>query len=599
MNKSSSKNLLVMVILTAIIFFTYLPTIMTDYLYHDDYFLLLVNNITKCQNHPQFADYIINTVRPLGIIIKCFNGSIVNDIASGVFARSVSLIFLIIFSTLIYFNLVYHRINFIVSASISLLIITLPPYQISIAMLANSTSIYGSIISFLTGWLITYYLSKRGYDNTLLSLKEILLSSLLLTISLMIYQPSAFIYFLPIMIYLFKQNQPILKKMNISFFTILPVFIASISYIILRNIIQFYLGDFIKNFYAGSEISIDPINKISWVINDLFPFALSFWFINSKSSLIQIITILCLTIIFIYLLNLKFTSYKEQNSLFLFKNKIFNVTYFIGALFVSISPFLIIESNNILYRTNVSFQSCLLFGLLLMLISNFEKVSKIIKNFFNLCLIFVTSISVIIAQNNVYLGYTLPQSIEISFIKEKLKQLNNQEDKFLNLHYIRTINPFTLTHQDEFANFTSSFPQDVQLLHLGILKELNKNNYNINDKKIITIQNELSYDFLDIWSLEGTTKKLPKNVYIKNYYKELNKNNYNIKFKKITTGLNKFSYDFPDIWPLDGTIKELPKNVNLINLNEIHNFGELQAYKKLKTSYFISAFIESKLNRIF
>ncbi len=512
-------------VLWALIFFvtlaTYLPVILGDYLYHDDYYLLAVGG-RSCRNHPQYIGYLTEYGRPLGIYIKCIYSTFIDIPFNANIPRGITLV-AIAFLGLLLFLVIKREVR---SLSIGLLVaaiaITFPPFQTSAAMIANSTHIYAAIFGLLAGaQSLKINLSAELIKNIF----HATISTALFIIALLIYQPGAFLYATPIALAILCRPSISNKHViNQVFTALIPMLIAML----------FYLTWFFSLGSKRGGVETNPATKLNWFLNDVLPNVFSFGSLTPVSSgtLVSVLLLLLLGGITLWHLRRRNNFFEDSPTLFsVFILKIISV--FFLAL-IAYLPNLAASESDFVFRSLIAFQPTV-FIILVCSIYKFLLLNSFSINFkfnkqinliflFKLTLAITLIAGIISAHKNVAWLYVVPQTIELNYVKETLRTATNMKlifeskctscnldtlatDTIPNIHVVRPKDESLLTGfaiKDEFGAMSSQFFQDTPFLVLGALRGLGFIGHHV---KVTTGTDSATYDFpnLDL----PPSRKLP------------------------------------------------------------------------------------------
>ena len=151
-NTNTNKFIIIIFIIISL-YCSYGVVTQSSYLFHDDYYYLLVGN-RGCSNHPQYTAYLNDYGRPFGIFIKCLEASLFYAPQDAILVRMIILL-VIIFTNFLLFNQLNHEIKSpLLSALLAISIFTLLPFQPVAAMLANSTHVFSVLSALISSSII-------------------------------------------------------------------------------------------------------------------------------------------------------------------------------------------------------------------------------------------------------------------------------------------------------------------------------------------------------------------------------------------------------------------------------------------------------------
>lgn len=489
-------------------FAAYLPVLQGNYLFHDDYYLLLVGG--SCRNHPQYGAYVHEYGRPLGIFIKCFYASLFNDPSHANMARAITLAAIALLGLLLY-QAVKRELR---SGSLGVLtasaIITLPPFQVSASMFAVSTSIYAGLCGLLAAEqaLKIDSMTRLSRGDVL----HIIGGVALFTVALLIYQPGAFLYMVPVALRLLYRSDPDYKALVRRAFTaLLPAAIGACLYFVWFSSSGSNRGSVVR----------DPLGKLHWFVTDVLPNVFSFWSLTPRvaGGVVFAVSLLSVSV-----LNILWRSRRARISpddaqpigVLALKGVIVA-----GMTVAAFLPNLVADEDLSTYHILIALQPivfvlgvCGLHQLSVLFSAPVDStrlstwtVSGIL---IRLVLVMAVGTGVATAHQNVNWLYVIPQTIELNYIREQLRAaiftpvttrsangaVALSFEAVPHIHVVRPVGSLLtgmLRNRDEFGIMTSFFPQDVPWLVLAAMRELGFSSYTPSTK-VTTGLDAVSFD---------------------------------------------------------------------------------------------------------
>ena len=381
---NDTQKISLLIVLTVL--FTYLPLAIANFGYFDDYFVL--NKIT----HKTILIQSIQGGRILSGFIEQYLFSLFNSIYNLKYIRLISII-LISFSSVIFYKfLVKAGFRKKSSAVFSLLTAFTPSMQIYASWAVLSSAPLSIILSTVAAF------SFFKFKN----FKLFILRSILIWLSLLIYQPSAMIYFALIPIIIYSQLMNNRENLHIAKATVYYVFSGifgcALAYLTLKLVPIFGIH---MSTRAALVTKFYP--KLIWFIQ--FPL------IHSTNLLMlqnRYITPVAFILLFIVLI---FISKKARNPLF--------VSSYLYSVPLSYLPNLVVAENWDSNRTLIGLY-VIWCGILFLIIENFAKKFK-----FNtvILVIFILALSYYV-QKNIMDEFIVPGTMEVSYAIHKIRKIN-------------------------------------------------------------------------------------------------------------------------------------------------------------------------------
>jgi hypothetical protein len=496
------------ILLVLVAIAAYLPVTQGNYLYHDDYYLLLAG-ARGCENHPQYLAYMLEYGRPLGIHIKCFYSTLFIDPVDANIPRIITLVAIALLGLLLY-RAVKRELK---SESLGLLtasaIITLPPFQTGAAMIANSTHIYAGIFGLLAAELALKIAStgRPSRGDVLYAIG----GAALFIIALLIYQPGAFLYMVPVVLaILYRPALDYRTSIRRAFVALFPAVIGTCFYFI-----------WFVQLKSGRGLGVDPMGKLDWFMTDVLPNITSFW------SLAPIPTSTVVFVVFLLsvgVLNLLWHKWGTRASLvdaqpvgILLLKGLFATS----VAFAAFLPNFAAAESIFVYRVLISIQPvffvlvvCGLHQLSIILSTPANGASphnlSVSGTLIRLLLAIVLVGGIASAHRNVSWLYVIPQTIELNYIREQLRPaITMPFAEVPNIHIVRSkVAALTgFRRIDEYGNMTTSFAQDAPWIVLGALRGLGYSGIAV---KVTSGPDTEIYDFPDLGWPPSRTMPIPE-----------------------------------------------------------------------------------------
>ena len=490
-------------------FAAYLPVTQGNYVYHDDYYLFLVKG--RVQNHPQYIGYMKHYGRPVAIYIKCFLSTFFETVEEANVVRAFTVVAIAVLGFLLIKNLqpyvkTWHAIF------LAILVFTLPPFQPTAAMIANSTHVYAAIAVTAAALIMSTMLRRKAGIIALCF--GILLATGMFVAALLTYQPAAFFYLTAICLFVIYHKFDDIKSFVRSFIVILaPVIIATFIYSI-----------YVKSLSPERTGLVSDIGeKLAWLWHPVLPTVLSFWFLRTVNTGMYIFGILLVVLLLRKLLPrfvCKELSSQEPASRSQWPVSVARILgiIFIGCL--SFLPNLVAEQSILFRRILIALQPFALlvsFAIIKEILTcrtNQCKMSQSCKIFVSktitVLLFVVAMFSIYSANHNVMNYYVVPQTVEVAYLRKQLATL--QTDRTHRIHIVRPRLPYLSAYStnDEFGVPTTIFPQDGAWIVMAICQELG---IPFDRDKQTNGPNQQQYDYPGDWPPK-TLRPVPQDAFI-------------------------------------------------------------------------------------
>lgn len=369
------------------------------YALHDDYFLLYNAGDQNTLN------FCISSGRPLyGILMKWLFSKFyfISDLK---YARMISLFGIMLFSALLYRAYILAGWKRIEGGSASIIMCLMPAFGLYAAWATTFPIVYGATLAFIAGELcLKSFDWFRLGDRQLKASIMMLGSTVLLIISLMIYQPIAPSFWLFIAIALFRslKNSDDLFRKSMYCFVIFTISVMA-YYILYKATIW----PFTVEPLGRSGLTNNFFEKIHWFVKNPFYDALSLFSILQEKVIISW-TIITVLIVMLGGLFLRIWRNKQQRWLFIL----------ISSCLIPLSYLPNLASNESwpAFRTQGVLGSLVVFYFLLSLKDIFRsRVARVIMP----CLLVAFSL---MAYKNVTYGFVEPQKQELNIIRHALQE---------------------------------------------------------------------------------------------------------------------------------------------------------------------------------
>lgn len=347
----SFSNLWVLISFIVILLLTYSPTVQIHYEYMEDY-----GFINSYREHSLLGE--IETWSGSGLSVYGIWTYVISSYAkSAIFVRLLSVIGLGLLAYLIYTILRMYRVKTEHAFLISILVCTLPSFQIITAWLSCAPYLYSAILSVIAGLLSLKVVSNK------ITLRSIPVASFLiiifiLVIALHMYQPSAMIYFAVCIIPLsLLKDEDFIEKWHMRFIIYIALGLISIAvYFFSVKVLHFVMnigfvgrGEFIK-------LTNIPL-KLKWFFFCPLNFALNLW--NSLPTY-KLASIVGIIIIWFFLSQI-LQVLKKEKKMDLLWNHCQRLLFITGILFLCYLPHLMVTDTIPVYRTLASLTTAICF----------------------------------------------------------------------------------------------------------------------------------------------------------------------------------------------------------------------------------------------
>jgi hypothetical protein len=429
-----SSNTIVLTFLFGIFTAAYIPVVLTHFFYVDDYFWVLPNS-----SRQQLYDHLflgsIGTGRALAGYFEyiIFNGvQYLQPTEFDSAIRIVSIIGIVLLAYVLFLIFKTNRVSTKYAFIASILICTLPAFQVFVSWIILIFAIYGTILSALAGLIsfkAVFTESRRSFQFRAIA---IFTAVFLLVNSLHFYQPVAMFYWSLALIPLcMLRDQDLIKRWKAPFIVYFSVgFVSLIIHFIIIKIVNVIMG--LGPF--GSRTGFLPLTesaismKIKWFLVSPLVNSLNLWNISPTFILGGIVSIIILAGILLSLRRAVLQAVKER-AFNLIWNHFQKIILIIIILPLNLLPSLLVTESWATYRTIISLEAsiCILFFFGLMNIEEFlqsvtmlsEKLRKMIMP---VMLTVLTVFVVYSAHGNVKKYFAELHSFELQYVKDIIRE---------------------------------------------------------------------------------------------------------------------------------------------------------------------------------
>jgi len=397
MEKGSVKYYFVFTAVAGLTLFLAYQHILECYALGDDYYNLYHNN------HLLGAS--VATGRSVYGIFMSWLFSNLYYICDLKYARSISLIGILLFSVLLFRAYISSGWRRLEGGSAAIITCLMPAFGVYAAWATMSLAVYGALVAFVSGELClkSYkYLSFK--DHRVKGSMILIVSIILLMISLMTYQPSATAFWLFIAIALFIpwENSEDLFRKGL-YCLIVFASVCMVYFVLYKETIWPFT---IEPWGSRSEMVSNPVEKLFWFLEYPFYDALSLFNVLQEKIVISITAAIVYAVIVLGL-DRRIMRCKQQKWQF--------IVAFVALIPLSYLPNLAVSENWPSFRTQGILGSLVVFYFLLSLKEIFQsRMTKIIMP----CLL---AVFILMAYMNVTYGFMEPQKQELELIRHALK----------------------------------------------------------------------------------------------------------------------------------------------------------------------------------
>ncbi|MBP9853445.1 MAG: hypothetical protein KBD53_01100 [Candidatus Omnitrophica bacterium] len=451
----------------------YFPALTTHYLHHDDvnYFLR-----TTTQTEPKGYQFSLAIGRFVGARIYAAYGALVNSVADLNLLRISSFIQIIICILILYHLLTRYLKNRFHALSISLLIGTLPGFQVLVTFAAYAFQTTGALL----GLTAAYILSRIPADenNPKYFIHPLNLLSIPCLIAAIATHPSTSLLYWAGITILFLSYAKDYSLKTTALKMINPFFTAFVSmglYAVIIGVTKKYFNTTHLGFYDPYGITVDYIEKLKWFFREPFFNSLNLWNIFPNHLIANGVLIFILITAFAYgacsIIKSPISIRKNLILRFIFIGILLS-----ALLFLSFITNLLAVSNAPYYRCCIALGTIILILLFLSIRQWFELFPTMYRQhmfslFLLLCLIFVGYYARLTLVNN----RVKPSQIEFAHLMSSLKKVNLFQYQRI---YVIQLDRFLIkTRYDEFGTPTTHYDEDIIGFISAGIREYVKNEY--------------------------------------------------------------------------------------------------------------------------
>jgi len=516
LSKIFLKKLGVFLSFLIIFILTYSPAIQINYLFMDDY-AFVKTNITQ---EKSLYEEIIDRARDGKVLYGVFLHIISNNIKHDNLFRLLGIIGLSFLSYVLYTILKIYQIKTEHAFLISVLVCTLPSFQLFVAWLVTFPYIYSAILSFTAGLILFKVVSEKNKGISIYRLGSLfIIIGLLMLAALHIYQPTAMLYWAIGIIPLSVLKDEDFKDRWRLPFTVY-FFIGFVSLAVYFLTVKILHHVFNVGFPSrGGLIDLTKIPlKLNWFFYCPLIYSLNLWNIFPSYKIAGIVSII---IIGIFLSNILQALKKEKRRSLLWVHcqKLFLIT---GILLLSYLPNLLVTDNVPAYRTLVSLETAICFLFYFGFLGFLKFIPRFSVNFkdktVTIFLLILALITTYHAHNNVN-NLAMLQANELKYVKSAISEYGTSKISKISEIYIRRPDDKKIIEKgflyDEFGRPTTSFrwgpPQvlRVALHELGIKRNI-KITQGASDESIPIGENIMAIDMTKFNYLSNYNSSITK-----------------------------------------------------------------------------------------
>ncbi len=438
---------------------TYSSVLMIPYIYHDDAIFWF-----KTSNSPYHLYHAFNFFlgRFLGAFILSGFHNFVQTIADLNIIRFLSLIQISLCGTLCVWLLQRYLSSLFQSFLVTIIIFTLPPFQIFVSYAGIAYATTAIPLSGLACLAASRISIETPYLKRVLNAFTIL-SILLLILALSIYQSAAMFYWAIVMLFFLSysaENFQNLKQHAINFFGVGSVGIA--IYFLILKFSNFSNGQFSNQFYAYDSGKYEKffIDKLTWFTTTPLFNSLNLWNVFPNTLYAAVVVGFILLSYALWFLKITKKSTKsDQNAAY--RHAIFFTVLFFSLLFLSFLPNLVSAQHAPYYRCCAGLTTLVAIALLWGLnqwATLFSSARKKIILTITLCVI--CTYAVVKTNQNLLNLRAIPSQIELNYLESFFRQA--KMGSYKQVHIIYKDPDDVKSRYDEFAHPTTYFLLDAR-----------------------------------------------------------------------------------------------------------------------------------------
>lgn len=422
----------VLILFLVIITATYMPLVQTHFFYQDDYIWLLPN-----ASQSELINLGLSTIGT-GRFLDGYSQYKVYEylhylqsVGADSAIRFVGIISIALLAYVLFITFKTNRIKTKYAFIASILICTLPSFQVYASWIVINPEINAATLSALAGLLLFKVVFKENRERLLHRIVAIFIAVLLLVNSMQLYQPAAMFYWSVGLIPLaLLRDEDLKKKWRTPFIVYFSVGFVSMSiYFFSIKIVNYVMGTHTMARGALIPFTVESIKwKIKWFLTSPLKNSLNLWNISPSYILGGFVGILILAG---FILGLR------QSVLQAIKQRRFNLIWshsqrmllIISIMPLSLLPTLLIRESWATYRTIISLEAsiCILLFISLLHIEEFlQSITMLSDNFKKMIipviLVILTIFVVYDAHGNVKKYFAELQSFELQYIRNTIKE---------------------------------------------------------------------------------------------------------------------------------------------------------------------------------
>lgn len=458
--KNRSKVFLNLGILSSfivILILTYFPVVQINYLYMEDY--VFINTMKEHSLHRELMDWTGD-----GLPLYAIFTYAVSYAKSANLIRLLSIIGLGLLAYLIYTILKMYRVKTEHAFLISVLVCTLPSFQIITAWLSCAPYLYSAILSAIAGLLSLKVVTKKITGRSI-PVASFLIIIFLLVIAMFMYQPSAMFYWavgiIPLSV---LKDEDFIEKWYMRFIIYISIgLISVVVYFFSIKILHFFLHVGFPGRGELIELTKIPM-KLKWFFFCPLNYALNLWNIFPTYKWASIVGIIIIVMFLSKILQV-LKKEKRANLLWNHFQRLFLIT---GILLLCYLPNLVVTDTTPAYRTLASLTTaiCFLFYFGFVNILDFFKFipgysADLKDKAVTISLIILALIATYQAHNNVNDFATL-QAKDFKYVKSAISEFGVSNLSRVSEIYVRRPDEKRIIERgflyDEFGISTTSHP---------------------------------------------------------------------------------------------------------------------------------------------
>lgn len=456
---------------------TYFPAVSSYYVHHDDY-LLWAWKRDGFQNHPQFA-FMMAIGRFIGVYILLGLGSLVTSVYDANIIRFVSIFTLSLCAWLLFLWLRPYFKTMVHPFLLSLLIFTLPPFQVFAGWASTAYCSIATLFAILAGIMADRIPMEKPTLRGLID-KHVIGSVGLLFCALITHPMPAMFYWVIAAFYMVLEKPTASStrwKQKMLVFALVGFSTISIYAVMLRFVKAHYIRNTVGS-YNPYVMTSDPVRKLVWFIRDPLFTSLNLWniFPNSIYSW-TIIMFILITIASMALVRRSLHTMKEQH--YSGDRLIWLSSMFFILIILSYLPGIVAIGTFAPYRSNVALVSMVIVIMMWALQSWILLLQqKLQKTLWTVILFAACAWGISRANHNVKYYFAISDNLELRYIQNIVR--THDLRNYNKIHVVMPEKAFVGPEyrNDEFASPATINPRDIPWIircacsELGVLGEL-------------------------------------------------------------------------------------------------------------------------------